>query len=54
MNERVFVRKTERGPWEVWVDGQMVSTHTSHEAARIVAQRHFDLLVDLSRPRDNR
>ena len=43
--ERVVVRKTERGPWEVLVDRQLVSTHTTSDAARITAQRHVAILL---------
>ncbi len=39
----VTVGKNERGAWCVYLDGQFVSDHRSHEAARTAARRHQGL-----------
>jgi hypothetical protein len=36
----VTVAKNERGAWCVYLDGQLVSDHATHIAARLAAQRH--------------
>jgi hypothetical protein len=36
----IEVRKNDRGVWGVWLDGDEVSTHRTHDAARVAAQGH--------------
>lgn len=36
----VDVHRNERGAWCVYIDGQAVSDHATHSAARIAAQLH--------------
>lgn len=36
----IEVRRLNSGAWCVIIDGQFISDHATHEAARITAQRH--------------
>ena len=45
----VEVRKNERGAWCVYLDGLMVSDHSTHEAARAAARNHLGLTTEPTR-----
>jgi hypothetical protein len=39
-SDSVSVKRTETGAWGVYVDGRLLSTHVTHDAARTTALRH--------------
>jgi hypothetical protein len=45
----IEVRTNERGAWSVYLNGQWVSDHRDHEAARIAARRHQGIDTERSR-----
>jgi hypothetical protein len=44
----IEVRRNARGAWCVFIGGQMISDHATHEAARLTAQRHQRVLAELA------
>jgi hypothetical protein len=48
----ITVAKNERGAWCVYIDGQFISDHATHTAARVAARNHYIAAVRSIEPPD--